>query len=177
MDSCKLLWRCRKKLMEMWALSNQILVSKSLSVEQLQIHCDIDISTPSGGLTLCGLRKLQWSPWGSYYVRQRMVLLRIHLHHSTIITVDLWSVQYIAKELLMFSKIYRNECREHKWPRMLREWDKNSGKNWTLDHQPFYMVSLGKRWTSYIYMKQNKETSCNCFKWSRDRFEWERRYG
>jgi hypothetical protein len=20
-------------------------------------------------------------------------------------------------------------------------------------------------WTSYTYMKQNKETSCNCFKW------------
>jgi hypothetical protein len=22
-------------------------------------------------------------------------------------------------------------------------------------------------WTSYTYMKQNKETSCNCFKWGR----------
>jgi hypothetical protein len=24
-------------------------------------------------------------------------------------------------------------------------------------------------WTSYTYMKQNKETSCNCFKWGGER--------
>jgi hypothetical protein len=27
-------------------------------------------------------------------------------------------------------------------------------------------------WTSYTYMKQNYETSCNCFKWCRDRVQW-----
>jgi hypothetical protein len=24
-------------------------------------------------------------------------------------------------------------------------------------------------WTAYTYMKQNKETSCNCFKWGGER--------
>jgi hypothetical protein len=27
-------------------------------------------------------------------------------------------------------------------------------------------MRLYGRWTSYIYMKWNKETSCNCFQWS-----------
>jgi hypothetical protein len=26
-------------------------------------------------------------------------------------------------------------------------------------------------WSSYIYMKENKETSCNCFKWGREGVE------
>jgi hypothetical protein len=33
-----------------------------------------------------------------------------------------------------------------------------------------YMVSC-------IHMKQNKETSCNCFKWFRERVDWEKCWG
>jgi hypothetical protein len=32
-------------------------------------------------------------------------------------------------------------------------------------------------WTSYTYMKLNKETSCNCFNWGREGIEEERRWG
>jgi hypothetical protein len=27
------------------------------------------------------------------------------------------------------------------------------------------------KWTSYIYMKYNKETSCDCFKWGEEEIE------
>jgi hypothetical protein len=32
-------------------------------------------------------------------------------------------------------------------------------------------------WTSYTYIKQNKETSCNYFKWDGDGIQGERRWG
>jgi hypothetical protein len=32
-------------------------------------------------------------------------------------------------------------------------------------------------WTSYTYMKHNKETSCNCFKWGGEGVEEERWWG
>jgi hypothetical protein len=35
-------------------------------------------------------------------------------------------------------------------------------------------VSEYDGWTSYIYMKWNKETSCNCFKWGGKGVEGER---
>jgi hypothetical protein len=31
-------------------------------------------------------------------------------------------------------------------------------------------------WTSYIYMKQNKETSCNCFKWDGEQVKGKRQW-
>jgi hypothetical protein len=29
-------------------------------------------------------------------------------------------------------------------------------------------------WTSYTFKKENKETSCNCFKWGRKGFNWQK---
>jgi hypothetical protein len=38
-------------------------------------------------------------------------------------------------------------------------------------------VKVYGRWTSYTYTKWSKKTSCNCFKWGRERVEGERQWG
>jgi hypothetical protein len=38
-------------------------------------------------------------------------------------------------------------------------------------------VRVCGEWTSFTYVKQNKETSCNCFNWGREGVEGERKWG
>jgi hypothetical protein len=47
------------------------------------------------------------------------------------------------------------------------------GREWMKEMK----VTIYGRWTSYIYMKQNKETYCNCFKWGSEGSEAERWWG
>jgi hypothetical protein len=37
-----------------------------------------------------------------------------------------------------------------------------------------FEVMVDSRWISYTYMKENKETSCNCVRWGEEGSEGER---
>jgi hypothetical protein len=61
------------------------------------------------------------------------------------------------------------------------KWDCKIGSMWGVIVWGVLVKEIKVRvyggWTSYTYMKRNKETSCNCFKWGREGFEGERRWG